>query len=234
MVVDSFLAQLNQFDGGMLSQLFIVAVILIVMIIFIIGRMAPWRRRRSAAILHALNESSRSSLVVTQHSMGGDFIATFDPAPAPFSSLTLVCVRASLGGTGAARRHKRTKADQLRFEGVLAAKVKAELLWGRGRIPARALGRGEGDELWAHHRIDLTGGEFIVRGANTGAIQHALFELQQRFNPFLCEVSIEATTGLDARPNVVIAVELIYGFNVEDTPALLKLVRAAGRAALLG
>lgn len=233
-MTESIFAQLAQVDGQILSQVLIVAGVAIVATVFIIRRLTPWRRRDSMVMLHALDESSRSHLAVTQPHMNGDFLAVFDPAPEPFVSLSLTRVRAPLsgiaGGTVGGRRRGRAKFDQLRFEGELAAPVKAEMLWGRGRIPGRALRRCRGVDLWDQHRIDLTGSEFVVRGANTGAIQHALFDLQQRFNPFLQEVAI----GANADPMLIITVELAHGFNAEDAPALLRPVRAAGRAALLG
>lgn len=228
-MIESIFAQLTQIDSRILSQVLVVVGVAIVATIFIVRRLAPRRRQASVAILHALDESSRSHLAVIQPRKNGDFVAIFDPAPDPFSSLSLTRVCAPLGGTGIWRRRGQAKFDQLRFEGILAAPVKAELLWGRGRIPGRALRRRKGVDLWDQHCIDLTGSEYVVRGSNTGAIQHAFFNLQQRFNPFLQEVAI----GAESEPNLILTVAVAYGFNAESTPALLRLVRATARAARL-
>lgn len=229
-MLESLFAQLMQVDGRILSQLFVVAGVVIAATILVVRQLSPRRRRDSGIMLRALDEGSRGQLVIARPGLNGDFIATFDPAPEPFAALSLTRVHAPRCETGASHRRRRAKFDQLRVEGVLAAPVRAELLWGRGQIPARPLRRRKGVDLWDQHRIDLTGSEFVVRGSNTGAVQHALFDLQQRFNPFLREVAI----GANADPILIITVELTYGFNAEDASALLKPVRAAGRAALLG
>jgi hypothetical protein len=161
----------------------------------------------------------------------GDFEAAFLPAPPPFVGLTVTRSRTPLGRFFApdGRKRRSPGRDILRFQGILPLPPRQELLWARGEMPDRALRRGEGVGLWTGHRMDLTGSEYITRGDNTGALQHTFFDLQRRYDPFLHQVFVER----GQLHHVTVRIQLAHGLNVEEMPALVNLIRTAGRAAQL-
>ena len=196
------------------------------------------RRRHSRALLAQLAAGTRSRLIAADPGvtsaplvqLNGDFDAVFSPGPDPFVSLTVTREKGPLGGPFRAAARKRTPTlDQLRFHGVLDSAPRQELLWSKGETPNRAIRRGDEAGLWTHHRMDLTGSEYITRGDNAGALAHVLFDMQRRYNPFLHQLFVDG----EATPHVVVTIQLAHGLNVEEMPALVSLIRTAARAAQL-
>ncbi len=196
------------------------------------------RQRHSRALLAQLAAGTRSHLAAMGPGaarapavqLNGDFDAAFSPGPDPFVSLTVTREKSPLGGPFHTHGRKRAAVlDQLRFHGVVDPVPQQELLWSKGETPNRAIRRGDEAGLWTRHHMDLTGSEYITRGDNTGALAHALFEMQRRYNPFLQQLFVER----EATPHVVVTIQLAHGLNVEEMPALVSLIRAAARAAQL-
>jgi hypothetical protein len=154
------------------------------------------------------------------------FLAALQPAPEPFVDFRCEYRSAAsanpldwLGGRGA----------RLVLRGVVSQRPAAELIWQRGRVAAQALG-GSGRSrttLWERRRLDIVDAEFVVRGADTGAVERVFLDLQARFGTHLLLVSVRGD-----EPISVEAVLRTAGFPAEDVPALVATVRALGRAAL--
>ncbi|MFZ1767815.1 MAG: hypothetical protein WAU00_01385, partial [Caldilinea sp.] len=118
-------------------------------------------------------------------------------------------------------------SDELIIRGRLPDRPAAELLWARGRIPARALARRERVSLWVQRRSDLIDSEYAVRGADTAALEHVFIDLQARFGPLLHSVNVVAD-----REDVHI--ELIMrgaALRASEAPGLVATIRSLGRAA---
>jgi hypothetical protein len=196
------------------------------------------RRRHSRALLAQLAASTRSQLIdagpgatrAPTVQLNGNFNAVFSPGPDPFVSLTVTREKGPLGGPFRAAARKRAPAlDQLRFHGILDPAPRQELLWSKGETPNRAIRRGDEAGLWTRQHMDLTGSEYITRGDNAGALAHVIFDMQRRYNPFLCQLLVER----EATSHLVVTLQLAHGPNVEEMPALVSLIRAAARAAQL-
>jgi hypothetical protein len=76
-------------------------------------------------------------------------------------------------------------------------------------------------------RLDIVDAEFVVRGADTGAVERVFLDLQARFGTHLRQVAVRA----DEPINVEVTLRTAR-FPAEDVPALVATVRALGRAAL--
>ena len=186
-------------------------------------------RRHRTRLIQSLTDSTRSIIVQTVNAPGDSLALRFEPPPEPFVLLQVRCGFWAPSEPFVALQHvsRRGKQELLRLEGTLPHAPNQELLWSLGRIPGYALRRGEGAGLWTQHRLDLTGGEYITRGESVAALQHILFELQRRYNPFLREFIVRA----GAAPHVILTVEPGHGFNLDEIPVLVRYVRSAGRSA---
>ncbi|NJN83219.1 MAG: hypothetical protein HC802_13670 [Caldilineaceae bacterium] len=154
-----------------------------------------WRnRRRQQTMFAMLDNSVRGHLVVHALSFGGDFTANIEPAPEPYATLSvgsrfsspfnpIGCLR-SLVGIG---------DSHIAVTCTLPTRPNAELIWHRDRIPGHALSISGNPSLWARRGLDVTGSEYVVRGANTYAVEHSFVELQTRFSPHLTTLSIQPT-----------------------------------------
>ena len=178
--------------------------------------------QRSRVMVAALADSTRSQVVATQPPGRTGFLVAFKPAPEPFRHFTI-------GYYAASNFALRRPADRLVFQGKLVTSPRAELLWQRGQIPARALGN---RTLWVRRKLDVTNSEYStrsnnVRGDNVNAIIRVFSDLHTRFGSALEKVTIQA----ESEAEVEVA---LWGNQLmpEEIPALVAAVRAMGRAAL--
>jgi hypothetical protein len=183
---------------------------------------------RSRAMVAALADSTRSQVITTQPPGRTGFLVALKPAPEPFRHFTISYHATS----NFALRHP---ADRLIFQGKLVTSPRAELLWQRGQIPARALG---GRALWARRRLDVTNSEYAtrgdnLRGDNVNAIIRVFSDLHTRFGSALEKVTIQAEVETEGEPEVEV---VLWGNQLmpEEIPALVAVMRAMGRAALQG
>ncbi len=191
--------------------------------------LADWQnRRRSQMIIAALNDSARGQVKCSVGPNRRGFVATIQPAPEPFLQFTIIYRPLSnfdlfgwllgpLAGT----------PDRLVLQGKLSVRPLAELLWTRGQIPSRALGKSPGAALWVQGWLDITNSEYATRGSNPSALIHLFRDLQTRFGTLLHTVSVQA----DAIPEIELSLRA-SGLNREEIPALVATIRALGRAAV--
>jgi hypothetical protein len=186
-------------------------------------------QRSRALLIQSLTDSTRSTVVEAPGAPGDSLTLRFEPPPEPFVTLQVRRGRWEPAEPFVAlqRTSKRGKRALFRLEGTLPHAPNQELLWSQGRIPGYALRRGEGAGLWTQQRLDLTGSEYITRGESVAALQHILFELQRRYNPFVHEFIVRS----DAAPHVILTIEPGHGFNLDEMPVLVRYVRSAGRSA---
>ncbi len=198
---------------------------LLVLILAILSALVR-ARRRSRDLMAALGDSARGQVVLLQPMGLWGFEAAIQPAPEPFRHF-VVRYRAAPALLTWLLRPILPGANQLTFQASLNTRPAGELLWIRGQVPSRALGKGTELGLWVQHRLDISGSEYATRGPNPGALQHVFLDLQTRFGPILRKVSIQA----DTTPEMEVVVRT-RGLNPEQIPALVATLRAAGRAAL--
>jgi hypothetical protein len=185
--------------------------------------------RRSRAMLGILNDSTRGVVSLQWGPNFQGFFAHIQPAPEPFTQFIITYHAASnLNVLGMLLRPLTRQADRMVIHGKLLAHPKAELIWMRGRIPARALGNDRGATLWVQRHLDFVNTEYATRGVNPGALAHVFADLQTRFGPWLYKMSIQA----DDPPDMEIVLTT-RRLNPEELSALVTTLRAAGRAALL-
>lgn len=216
------LVQLDEGRGWLLAAVLGLAVILC---------WAGGRQRkqvRAAAMMAALEGSTRGRVTPYRGPDARGFVVTVSPAPDPFREFSVSYRAVSiLDPVDLVRRLAGGGPAQLQVWAILPAPPSAEIVWARGRPPGRALGRRPGHGLWVHHRLELSGSEYATRGANTNALRHAFVDLHARFGSLLQRVIIQREGG----PQVEL-VAAGTGLDPGDLPALLAGLRAAGRAAL--
>ena len=213
-----------------MTDRFVLVTALAVVLLLVIAAVAARRQalRRSQALVAALAASVRGRVDCARGPGAGGFLAALLPAPEPFVDFRCEYRSAAtsnpldwLGGRGA----------RLVLRGVVGQRPAAELIWQRGRVAAQALGGHSGSRsrttLWERRRLDIVDAEFLVRGADTGAVERVFLDLQARFGTHLLLVSVRA----DEPVTLVVALRTA-GFPAEDVPALVATVRALGRAAL--
>jgi hypothetical protein len=191
--------------------------------------LAGWQNRhRSQIMVAALNDSARGQVKCSSGPNRYGFVATLQPAPEPFLQFTITYrARSNFDLAGALLGRLAGTADRLVIQGKLAARPLAELIWTRGQIPSRALGRNPGDALWVQGWLDITNSEYATRGSNPGALVYLFRDLQTRFGPLLYKVSIQA----DSTPEIELSLRG-GGLNREEIPALVATIRGLGRAAV--
>ncbi len=187
---------------------------------------AIYYTRRGHAIGAALNDSARSKVVFGRTPRPRGFFAHLEPAPDPFWRLS-VAYHTTPNPIEWIGRRLISRQSRLVIQGQIKERPRAEMLWVRGRVPGRALGRAANPSLWVQRRLDFLAYEYATRGVNTGALVHAFADLQTRFGPILDKVAIQA----DTNPELEIVVRT-NGMNLDEIPALITTIRALGRAAL--
>jgi hypothetical protein len=192
--------------------------------------LAGWQTlRRCRAMLAALNDSTRSRIVVERGPTFGGFAASFQPAPEPFLHCNITYQALSnLDLVGWMWRLVAGRRDRFVIRARVNERPQSELVWTRGRTPGRAIGRSPSTSLWVLHRLDFTNSEYATRGTNPAALMHSFVDLQTRFEPLLQQVHLQA----EKIPEVEIVLRG-NGLNPDEIPALITTIRAAGRAMLL-
>jgi len=185
--------------------------------------------RRNQGLAQGFADSTRSQLRFERTPTAGGFVASFEPAPAPFVQLQLFYRGgATIDPIGLLVRTVTGRRDELSLRGLLHERPAAELLWARGRIPARALARREHASLWMQRRSDLIDSEYAVRGVDTAALEHVFVDLQARFGALLHSVSVVA----DREEMHVEIVLRGADLRAAEAPGLIATLRSLGRAAL--
>lgn len=187
---------------------------------------AIYYAQRGYTIAARLNDSARGDVVFGRTPGPRGFFAQIEPAPEPYWRFSIAYHTTPNPLEWLIRRVAQRQA-RLVIQGQLRERPQAELLWVRGRVPARALSRSRNPALWVQRRMDYMPYEYATRGVNTGALVHAFTDLQTRFGPLLDKVAIQA----DSNPEIEIVVRAT-GLNLEELPALVTTVRAIGRATL--
>ena len=208
------------------STRFLITTFVALLLLLVIGAVAARARvsGRSRSLAAALEESVRGRLVFTRGPNAAGFGATIQPPPEPFFQFQLECWPAApLDVFGTALGAARGQADRLIFTARLPTRPAAELVWSYGQSPARALARRDRATLWVQRRLDIVDAEYVVRGANTGAIEHVFFDLQARFRPLLLQISVQA----DAEPEVRVVLRT-RELNAQNMPGLVISLRALG------
>lgn len=195
------------------------------LLLFIWLMTAIYYSRRGRAIGAKLNDSARGQVIFERAPRPRGFFAQLQPAPEPFWRFSIAYHTTPNPIEWVLRRWANHQA-RLVIQGQLSDRPQAELLWIRGRVPARALSRARNPDLWVQRRMDFMPYEYATRGVNTGAIVHAFTDLQTRFGPQLEKVAVQA----DAHPELEIVVRTT-GLNLDEIPALITTIRALGRAA---
>jgi hypothetical protein len=203
-----------------------VALLLLLLLAIIAARVQSVRRGRE--ILAALNESTRGRISMLRGPDAGGFVGSLQPAPEPFLHFVADYRAAqTLDLAGQVLNPVTHHAERLVFVAKLPSRPAAELIWQEGQAPGRALAQRDRSHLWVLRRQDVVNAEYVVRGANTGAIEHVFLDLQTRFRPFLVRISVQA----DADPECTVVLRLAR-FNLQELPALVTSLRGLGRAAL--
>lgn len=197
--------------------------------VYVLANAVAWRAamRRTRDVRRALADSTRSVLQTTGRAWTGRLMAQFIPAPDPFR--TLSC-EFTIGTTSPARFlvwPLLLRRQRLAFYGTLAMQPRAEVVWVKSQPPDRALGRTPGSALWHVRRLDYLHEEYAVCGANTGAIEHAIDNLQRRLGAFSRQVQV--TRG--AQRHFTLRLDAA-GLNSEELPALVAEMCLLARAAL--
>jgi hypothetical protein len=205
--------------------------LLLVVLLLGLGWLATrWlNQRHSKALLRGFDESTRGRAIVPNAALHGGFVAKLEPPPEPFAGFSVSYRPGPRFDLLARLLHPRTKlVDRLAITAILPQTPRQELQWRRGEIPGRALGKAPSADLWTVHWLDFIQSEYAMRGANPGALAHTFTEMQTRFEPLLDEVALLAET----KPQLTVVLRGT-GLNPAAIPALVALVRAAGRASLL-
>jgi hypothetical protein len=207
----------------------LVAVVLLMAAGSLIGLGVIVNRRRIRAIGAALRDSTRASLGNMRLRGAMGFSARLTPAPEPFAELTVDFTAATrFSPLDVANQLLRGRRQELRLAGRLSAAPPNELLWAKGHLPDRAVGRGPMTELWMEKRLDFIHGAYGLHGPNVSALDHAFCEMQRRFGAFVHSISV-----LDDSSTHVVIMLRMYGFNSEEIPALIASLRSLARAALI-
>lgn len=201
---------------------------LLIMVCWLIGWLR--KRRRGRVILTALRASCRGAIEFRRGPGAWGFVAAVTPAPDPFREFSVSFRAMSIFDPfDCLLRLTGAPPSQLHIWAILPRPPEAELVWERGLVPARALGRRPGRMLWELHRLDLGSVEYATRGLNAGALRHTFSDLYARFSAVLQRVTVQR----EGAPQFEIVVAG-NALDAREVSALITTIRAAGRAAQMG
>lgn len=228
-LLDWFHAWLLRWEAtGLGLWMLMAAWLLLVLASWLVGWLR--KRRRGQAILAALRAGSRGTIEFRRGPGAWGFVAAVTPAPDPFREFSVSFRAMSIfDPVDCLRRLAGAPPSRLHIWAILQRTPEAELVWERGQLPARALGRGPGRTLWEIHRLSLGGAEYATRGLNAGALRHAFTDLHARFHAGLQRVVVQREGA--PQFEVVMAGSAL---EVHEVSALLTTIRALGRAAQIG
>ena len=213
-----------------LTEVPIAAAAVALLLILALAWYAGWlqKRRRTHAMLIAVNDASFGRAIPRSRTGAWGFAAAIEPPPERFREFNISYQPVSIfdpfdlvrGWFGA-------RQSRLLISGLLTSAPTAEMIWLRGQPPGRALGTNPGRAPWVHARLDFAGAEYATRGTNVGAIKHVLQDMVARFTPALVSISVQR----ERRPQM----QLVVAGKIEprDVSPLITSARALGRAALL-
>jgi hypothetical protein len=158
-------------------------------------------QRRQRRMVAALNDSTRGQLVLEQGPNRTGFCGHLQPPPDPFAQFTIIHqAGSSWAWLGAPMSIRSLGGGRLTLQGVLVAHPQAELVWMRGEIPGRALGKlPDAVALWRAHHLDFLNSEYVTRGANPSGVIHAFVEFQTRWEPLLLQIKVARERRLLSR-----------------------------------
>jgi hypothetical protein len=191
-----------------------------------VGRQQKLRRAR--AMLVAVNDATFGRTLPRSQPGAWGFAVSIEPPPERFREFNISYQPVStydpfdlwsriFGGRKA----------MLQIAGVLTDAPTAELIWWRGKPPARALGVNPGRAPWVQSRLDYTGAEYATRGTNVGAMHHAFRDMVARFTPLLTSITVQR----ERRPQL----RLVATGRIEtrDVSPLIAAAHTLGRAAMM-
>jgi hypothetical protein len=199
----------------------------------VFGLLALWligwqhKRQRTQAMLLAVNDATFGRTIQRSRTGAWGFAVSVEPPPEYFREFNISyqpvsilvpsdLIRICFGG----------RRTTLQFAGLLVDAPNAEIIWLRGKPPARVLGTKPGRAPWVQSRLDFAGAEFATRGTNVGAVKHVFHDMYARFTPALKSVSVQR----ERRPQLRMVVQ--GRIDPRDLSPLITAVRALGRAAM--
>jgi hypothetical protein len=229
-MTDAFDDVLPQFLSDLLANRFVFTSLVAGALLLILAVVAARVQavRRGEKILAGLNASARGRITLLRGPDSRGFVGSFQDPPEPYLQFVADYRSASAFDLPGLLLNPFTHgAERLTFVAKLPARPAAEIVWQEGTPPAKALAQRDRSHLWVLRRLDVVRAEYVVRGANTGAIEHVFLDLQTRFRPFLLRMSVQA----DADPECTVVLRLAR-FDLRELPALVTSLRSLGRAAL--
>lgn len=205
-------------------QLWILTGIVALLVALWIGT-AVYNVRRGWALVRKLQESTRGQVLVEQAPSHRGFFVLLAPPPEPFRRIAITYLT-DANPLIWPLRLLQGYPPRLVIQATLQNPPQAELIWERGRIPAKALSRRGEATLWVQRRLDFLNYEYATRGVNPSSLIHNFTDLQTRFGPQLYKVTVQA----DAAPELEVGLRTA-GLNPEELPPLITTLRATGRAA---
>ena len=217
------MAQAFQWFAASPQRWIITGIVALLVVLWIVT--AIYNVRRGWALLSKLQESTRGQVLVERAPGHQGFFVLLSPPPDPFRRITITFL------TGANPliwpwRLLRGQLPRMVIQASLLERPEAELIWERGRIPAKALSRRGNASLWVQRRLDFLNYEYATRGVNPSGLIHNFSDLQTRFGAQLYKVAVQA----DMVPEIEVAL-YTSGLNPEELPPLITTLRATGRAA---
>lgn len=185
---------------------------------------AIYNIRRGRALVGILQEATRGQVLIEQEPSDSGFFILLSPPPEPFLRITIV-FHTVANPLGWVWQFVMGHPPRLVIQASLLERPEAELLWERGRIPAKALSRRDDVTLWVQRQLDFLNYEYATRGINPNGLIHTFTDLQTRFGPLLHKVAVMA----DVMPEIEVVL-YTAGLNPEELPPLIMTIRAMGRA----
>ena len=186
------------------------------------------KRRRATMMLHVVNDATFGRSVPRSRPGAWGFAVAIEPPPERFREFNISYQPMSIyHPLDLWRRLVGGRRPTLQIAGVLLDAPTAELIWWRGKPPARALGVNPGRAPWVQSRLDYAGAEYATRGTNVGAMHHVFRDMYARFTPLLVSITIQR----ERRPHV----RLVAAGRIDprDVAPLIQAAHALGRAAMM-
>ncbi|MCB0064460.1 MAG: hypothetical protein KDE19_20185 [Caldilineaceae bacterium] len=207
-------------------RLLVVTVILGILVVSWIST-ALYNGRRGWSFVTMLQESTRGQVLVERAPGAGGFFILLTPPPEPFRRIAITFHTAA-NPLVWPWRWLVGQPPRLVIQATLLERLRSELIWERGRIPAKALSRRGNAALWVQRRLDFLNYEYATRGSNPNGLIHHFADLQTRFGPALYKVAVQG----DIVPEIEVGLRTA-GLNPEELPPLITTIRALGRDASL-
>ncbi|MEZ4680880.1 MAG: hypothetical protein R2932_42370 [Caldilineaceae bacterium] len=185
---------------------------------------AIYNVRRGWSFVAKLQESTRGQVLVEQAPTPQGFFILLSPPPEPFRRITIT-FHTGANPLSWPWRLIMGQLPRLVIQASLNEHPQAELIWQRGRIPAKALSRRGDSALWVQRRLDFLNYEYATRGVNPSGLIHHFTDIQTRFGPLLYKLTIQN----DSVPEIEVGLRTL-GLNPEELPPLITTIRALGRA----